>query len=320
VNFFASLFTSLIPAILRAISLRRIIILIPTVLGVVTLVFFLIHMIPGDPVELMLGETASPSDLDKLRSDLGLDRPLAEQYGLFLTGLVRADLGDSYYYRRPVADVILEKLPATLELAGAAMAMALLIALPLGVAAAVRKDSFTDRSAMFASLVGISMPNFWLGPLLIILFSLKLGWLPVSGREGPASVILPAVTLGTALAALLSRMTRSAMLDVLGEDYLRTARAKGLAESAVIGRHALRNAMLPVLTIVGLQFGALLSGAVVTENVFAWPGLGTLLIQAINTRDYPLVQGCVLLIALGYVLANFVTDTLYALSDPRVRL
>jgi peptide/nickel transport system permease protein len=300
--------------------LRRLAILLPTVLGVVTLIFFLIHFIPGDPVELMLGETASRADLARLRSDLGLDRPVAEQFGSFLLGLVRGDMGESFFYRKPVRQVILEKLPATLELAAAAMLLALVIALPLGILAAVRKDSFTDRGAMLASLVGISMPNFWLGPLLIILFSLKLGWLPVSGREGPASIILPAVTLGTAMAALLSRMTRSAMLDVLGEDYLRTARAKGLSERAVIVRHALRNALLPVLTIVGLQFGALLSGAVITENVFAWPGIGTLLIQAINARDYPLVQGCVLVISLGYVAANFLTDLLYSLSDPRVKV
>ncbi len=300
--------------------LRRLAILLPTVLGVVTLIFFLIHFIPGDPVELMLGETASRGDLERLRTDLGLDRPVAEQFGNFLLGLVRGDLGESFFYRKPVRQVILEKLPATLELAAAAMLLALVIALPLGIVAAVRKDSLADRGAMLASLVGISMPNFWLGPLLIILFSIKLGWLPVSGREGPASLILPAVTLGTALAALLSRMTRSAMLDVLGEDYLRTARAKGLSERAVIVKHALGNALLPVLTIVGLQFGALLSGAIITENVFAWPGIGTLLIQAINARDYPLVQGCVLVISLGYVAANFLTDLLYSLSDPRVKV
>ena len=299
---------------------RRLALLIPTVLGVVTLIFFLIHFIPGDPVELMLGETASTADLGRLRADLGLDRPVAEQFGAFLLGLVQGDLGNSFFYRRPVAEVILEKLPATLELAAAAMVLALLLALPLGIAAAVRKDSLTDRAAMLASLVGISMPNFWLGPLLIILFSIKLGWLPVSGREGAASIVLPALTLGTALAALLSRMTRSAMLDVLGEDYLRTARAKGLSEKVVIVKHAFRNALLPVLTIVGLQFGALLSGAVITENVFAWPGIGTLLIQAINARDYPLVQGCVLVISLGYVAANFLTDLLYSLSDPRVKV
>lgn len=300
--------------------LRRLVLLVPTILGVVTLIFFLIHFIPGDPVELMLGETASRADLQRLRADLGLDRPVSEQFGRFLSGLLQGDLGDSFFYRRPVAEVILEKLPATLELAASAMVLAVLLALPLGIAAAVRKDSLTDRSAMLASLIGISMPNFWLGPLLIILFSIKLGWLPVSGREGVASIILPALTLGTSLAALLSRMTRSAMLDVLGEDYLRTARAKGLSERVVIVKHALRNALLPVLTIVGLQFGALLSGAVITENVFAWPGLGTLLIQAINTRDYPLVQGCVLVISLGYVAANFLTDLLYSFSDPRVKI
>ncbi len=299
---------------------RRLAVLIPTVLGVVTLVFFLVHLIPGDPVELMLGETASRADQERLRSDLGLDRPVAEQYGRFLLGLVGGDLGNSFFYRRPVRQVILEKLPATLELALASMALALVIALPLGIIAAVWKDSLVDRSAMLASLAGISMPNFWLGPLLIILFSLRLGWFPVSGREGPESLVLPALTLGTALAALLSRMTRSAMLDVLGEEYLRTARAKGLSEWTVISRHALRNALLPVLTIVGLQFGALLSGAVITENVFAWPGIGTLLIQAIQARDYPLVQGCVLVVALGYVAANFLTDLLYALSDPRVKV
>jgi peptide/nickel transport system permease protein len=298
---------------------RRLALLVPTVLGVVTLIFFLIHFIPGDPVELMLGETASTADLGRLRADLGLDRPVGEQFGTFLLGFLRGDLGNSFFYRRPVVEVILEKLPATLELAAAAMVLALFLALPLGIAAAIRKDSLTDRAAMLASLVGISMPNFWLGPLLIILFSIKLGWLPVSGREDAMSIVLPALTLGTALAALLSRMTRSAMLDVLGEDYLRTARAKGLPEKLVIVKHALRNALLPVLTIVGLQFGALLSGAVITENVFAWPGIGTLLIQAINARDYPLVQGCVLVISLAYVAANFLTDLLYSLSDPRVK-
>jgi peptide/nickel transport system permease protein len=199
------------------------------------------------------------------------------------------------------------------------MAVALLIAVPLGVFAAVRRDSLADRVALTGSLIGVSMPNFWLGPLLIILFSFRLGWLPVSGREGAASLVLPALTLGTSLAAILARMTRASMLDVLGEDYLRTARAKGVRECAVIVRHGLRNALLPVVTIVGLQFGALLSGAVITENVFAWPGIGTLLVQAITARDYPLVQGCVLGIALCYVAVNFLTDALYSLIDPRVR-
>ena len=298
---------------------RRLLLLVPTVLGVLTLVFFLVHLIPGDPVEVMLGETASSADLIQLRADLGLDRPLGEQYARFLGGLVRADLGRSFFYRKPVLAVIGAALPATALLAAAALAVALLIALPVGILAAVRRNRLTDRLALVGSLVGVSMPNFWLGPMLIILFSFRLGWLPVSGREGAASLVLPALTLGTALSAILVRMTRASMLDVLGEDYLRTARAKGVGERTVIARHALRNALLPVVTIVGLQFGALLSGAVITENVFAWPGVGTLLIQAITARDYPLVQGCVLVISLCYVAVNFLTDALYAVIDPRVR-
>jgi len=298
---------------------RRLLLLVPTVLGVLTLVFFLVHLIPGDPVEVMLGETASSADLNQLRADLGLDRPLGEQYARFLGGLARGDLGHSFFYRKPVLAVIGAALPATAVLAAAALAVALLIALPVGVVAAVRRNRLTDRLALVGSLVGVSMPNFWLGPLLIILFSFRLGWLPVSGREGAASLVLPALTLGTALSAILVRMTRSSMLEVLGEDYLRTARAKGVGERTVIARHALRNALLPVVTIVGLQFGALLSGAVITENVFAWPGVGTLLIQAISARDYPLVQGCVLVISLCYVAVNFLTDALYAIIDPRVR-
>jgi peptide/nickel transport system permease protein len=299
---------------------RRLLLLVPTVLGVLTLVFLLVHIIPGDPVEVMLGETASRADLAQLRADLGLDRPLGEQYARFLGGLARGDLGRSFFYRRPVLAVIAAALPATALLAAAALAVSLLIALPLGVLAAVRRDRPTDRLALVGSLIGVSMPNFWLGPLLIILFSFRLGWLPVSGRESAASLVLPALTLGTALAAILVRMTRASMLDVLGEDYLRTARAKGVVERTVVARHALRNALLPVVTIVGLQFGALLSGAVITENVFAWPGVGTLLIQAITARDYPLVQGCVLVISLCYVAVNFLTDALYSLIDPRVRL
>jgi ABC-type dipeptide/oligopeptide/nickel transport system permease component len=299
--------------------LRRLLLLFPTVLGVLTLVFFLVHLIPGDPVELMLGETASRADLAQLRADLGLDRPLGEQYARFLGGLARGDLGRSFFYRKPVLSVIGGALPATMLLAAAAMAVALLVALPIGILAAVRHDRLTDRVAMVGSLLGVSMPNFWLGPLLILLFSFRLGWLPVSGREGAASLVLPALTLGTSLAAILARMTRASMLDVLGEDYLRTARAKGVGRVPVIARHALRNALLPVVTIVGLQFGALLSGAVITENVFAWPGVGTVLVQAITARDYPLVQGCVLVIALCYVAANFLTDILYSLIDPRVR-
>lgn len=298
---------------------RRLLTLLPTVLGVVTLVFAFLHLVPGDPVDVMLGETARPADREALRADLGLDRPLAVQYGAYLGGLIRGDLGRSFTYRKPVAEVIAARLPATLELAGWALAVALAVALPLGVLAAVRKDTVFDRGSLLASLLGVSMPNFWLGPLLILLFSVHLGWLPVSGRDGAGSVVLPAIALGTGLAAILSRMLRSSLIEVLSADYLRAARARGVGEARVIWVHALRNACLPVITLLGLQLGSLLSGAVITEAVFAWPGIGTLLLQAIQGRDYPLVQGVVLVISLGYVAANLAADLLYRWADPRVR-
>ncbi len=290
------------------------------ILGAAFLVFLLIHIIPGDPVEVMLGEFAGPADREALRRALGLDAPLWQQALAYFQGLLAFDLGTSLHSHRPVAELLLERLPATAELAAAGLLVAAALALPLGVLAAVRKDTPWDRLAMGFSLFGISIPNFWLGPMLILLFSLKLGWLPVSGREGPSSLVLPALTLGTALAAILARMVRASLLEVLGEDYIRTAYAKGLPRRAVILRHALGNAWLPVVTVLGLQLGALLSGAVITEVVFAWPGLGSLTVEAIGRRDYPLVQGCVLLISLAYVLVNTLTDLLYALLDPRVRL
>lgn len=305
---------------MRGFFARRFALLIPTVLGAVTLVFFFLHMIPGDPVEVMLGETAQQADKEQLREELGLNLPVHIQYGRFIAGVFQGDLGDSYFYRRGVMQVIAERVPATVELALAAFLVAGLIALPLGIAAALREGTTVDNASVFFSLLGVSMPNFWLGPLLIILFSIKLGWFPVSGRGGVASLILPAVTLGTALAAILSRMTRASLLERLGEDYLTVARAKGLPEWKVILKHALRNALIPVITIMGLQFGALLSGAIITENVFSWPGIGTLLINAIKARDYPLVQGCVLFITLTYVLVNLLTDLLYGWVDPRIRL
>lgn len=298
---------------------RRLVTLVPTVLGVVTLVFAFLHLVPGDPVDVMLGETARPADKELLRSELGLDRPVLEQYGSYLSGLVRGDLGRSFVYRKPVTQVIRGRLPATVELAGWALVVALGLAFPLGVLAAVRKDTALDRGSLVMSLLGVSMPNFWLGPLLILLFSVKLGWFPVSGRGGWASVVLPAITLGTALAAILARMLRSSLVDVLRSDYLRAARARGVGEPKVIWVHALRNACLPVITLLGLQLGSLLSGAVITEAVFAWPGIGTLLLQAIQGRDYPLVQGCVLIISLGYVGANLLADLFYRVADPRVR-
>jgi len=300
-------------------SVARLSGILVTLLGVVTLVFFLIHWIPGDPVDVMLGESATPSDREALRRQLGLDRPIHVQYLQYLKDLAGFRLGTSLHDKREVGALILERLPATLELAGAALALTLVIALPLGMVAAARHRSLWDRTAMTFSLLGVSIPNFWLGPLLILVFSLWLGWLPVSGRESPESVILPALTLGASLAAILSRMVRSSLLDVLGEDFVRTARAKGLDARAVLWRHALPNALLPVITVIGLQLGALLAGAVITETIFAWPGIGLLTIEAIQRRDYPVVQGCILFISLSYVLVNLLTDRLYRIIDPRVR-
>jgi len=300
--------------------LRRVALVIPTIVGAVTLVFFFLHLIPGDPVEVMLGETAQQADKERLREELGLNLPLYVQYGKFIVGVAQGNLGESYFYRRPVTQVIAGRVPATVELALAAFLVAGLIAIPLGIVAALREGTAVDNASVLFSLVGVSMPNFWLGPLLIILFSIKLGWFPVSGRGGVGSLVLPAITLGTALAAVLSRMTRASLLERLGEDYLTVARAKGLPEWKVILKHALRNALIPIITVMGLQFGALLSGAIITENVFSWPGIGTLLINAIEARDYPLVQGCVLFITLSYVFVNLLTDLLYGWVDPRIRL
>jgi peptide/nickel transport system permease protein len=288
------------------------------VFGVCTLVFLLIHLVPGDPVEAMLGERAQAADRAALRAALGLDLPLREQYLRYLGGLVRLDLGASFLDQRPVASILAERLPATLRLTAAALGIAIAIALPLGVLAARYRGSALDASAMSLSLLGISIPNFWLGPLLILVFSLWLGWTPVSGADAPGAIILPALTLGTALAAILARMVRASMLEVLGEDYVRTARAKGLGEAAVLWRHALRNAWLPVLTVIGLQLGGLLGGAVITETVFAWPGVGSLVVESIKARDFPVVQGCVLLISVTYVLVNTLTDMAYAWVDPRI--
>ena len=290
------------------------------VFGVVFLVFLLIHLIPGDPVEMMLGESAQMADREALRAALGLDRPLSGQLAGYLEGLLRLDLGTSLHSQRPIAGLLAERIPPTLELAGAALGLALVLALPLGITAALRKDQGWDVGAMSFSMLGVSVPNFWLGPMLILVFSLWLGWTPVSGREAAGSIVLPALTLGTSLAAILARMVRSSLLEVLGEDYVRTARAKGLSEPAVVWRHAMRNAWLPVITLIGLQFGALLGGAVITETVFSWPGIGSLLVESIQKRDYPVVQSCVLVISLSYVLVTTLTDLVYAWIDPRIRL
>ena len=298
--------------------LQRLALLLPTLFGAVTLVFLIIHVVPGDPVEAMLGETATSADKAALARDLGLDRPLWVQYARFLTGLASGDLGRSLYNHGSVVELVLRRIPATLELTLAAMAIALLISFPLGVAAAARRGSATDRFALLFSLMGLAMPNFWLGPLLMIVFSIELGWLPVSGRGGIAHLFLPALTLGTAMAAILTRMIRSGLIETIHEDYIRTARAKGVSERRVWIKHALRNSLTSVVTIIGLQFGSLLAGAVVTESIFSWPGLGRLTLQAIQTRDYPLVQGCVLAIAFSYLAINLLTDILYRVVDPRI--
>ena len=299
---------------------RRALLTIPVLLGVATLVFSLIHLVPGDPAQAMLGDGASPRDIAELRTNLGLDRPLTAQYATFLRHAVTGDLGTSFRTGQPVTQMIAERVPATAELALAAMTVAILLALPLGIIAAVRKNTFVDHAAMTFSLAGISIPNFWLGPLLAIVFSVELGWLPVSGRGTVAHLVLPAVSLGLALSAILARMTRASLLEELGELYVRAARARGVSPSAAVLGHALRNSLIPLVTIVALQFGAVLTGAVITETIFAWPGIGRLLIQSIGFRDYPMVQGCILLIAVTYVSVNLLTDVLYGVLDPRIRL
>lgn len=299
--------------------IRRLLLVLPTLVGVATLVFAFVHLVPGDPVEIMLGESAAPADVTALRRELGLDLPLPTQYGRFLGRAVQGDLGYSIAFRAPVGSVIAARYPATLELAAAAFVLALGVALPLGVVAAVWRGSAVDRASRLASLVGVCVPSLWLGPLLILVFSIQLEWLPVSGRGGLSHLVLPAVTLALGMAGILVRLIRASLLTALGEDYVRTARAKGAPAWRVVGRHALRNALLPVLTVAGLQAGALLAGAIITETIFAWPGLGRLIVQAIAARDYPLVQGCALVIGVSYVAVNGVTDLLYRLADPRVR-
>lgn len=299
--------------------LQRLLDTLLTLLLVAGLVYALIHLIPGDPVDVMLGESAHATDREALRARLGLDRPLVVQLGHYYAGLLQGDLGQSLHQGRNVTAVIRERLPATLELAAAALVIAMLLSLPLGVLAARRAGRWPDHAASGFALLGLSIPNFWLGPLLILLFSLGLGLTPVSGREGKLALLLPALTLGLSLAALNTRMVRGSLLEVLQQPYVRTARAKGLSESRAVWRHALPNAALPILTLLGLQLGHLLAGAVITETVFAWPGVGSLMIDAIRQRDYPLVQGCVLFISTAYVLVNALTDLAYGWIDPRTR-
>jgi ABC-type dipeptide/oligopeptide/nickel transport system permease component len=299
--------------------LKRLAGIVPVVFGVLLLTFLLVHLVPGDPVEVMLGESATSADRDALRAELGLDQPLPLQFVEYLGKLARGDFGHSIHSHAPISDLLAERIPATARLALLALALAIAIGLPLGIIAALRYRRWPDRVATVSALTLSAMPHFWLGPLLMLVFALWLGWLPVSGMENSGSIVLPALTLASGLAAILTRMTRASMLEVLSEDFVRTARAKGLPERAVILRHALKAALLPVVTVVGLQLGSLLAGAVITETVFGWDGVGRLLVESIEKRDYPVTQACVLVIALTYVLVNLLTDLAYARLDPRVR-
>ncbi|CAN5373876.1 MAG: ABC transporter permease [Acidobacteria bacterium] len=298
---------------------RRLLLTVPVLLGVATLVFALIHLVPGDPAQAMLGEGATVEEVQRLRGQLGLDEPLLVQYRSFLGGILRGDLGTSFRYGTPVTGEISARLPNTALLAVAAMLAAIVLAIPLGILAAVFRGTAIDHAAMTFALIGISMPNFWLGPLLAILFAVQLGWLPVSGTGTPAHLVLPAITLGAALAAILARMTRASVLEELRELYVLAARARGLSGRRAVLRHAFRNSLIPIVTIIGLQFGAVLTGTIITETIFAWPGIGRLLIQAINFRDYPLIQGCILFISVTYVAMNLLTDLTYGYLDPRIR-
>ena len=299
--------------------LRRLLYMLPVIWLVVSLVFLLIHLVPGDPIQQMLGEGAAAADIQAARHAYGLDAPLITQYARYWAGVLHGNLGLSIRFNQTVTSLIAQRYPYTLELTLAALFIAIALALPAGVRSAQRRDRWDDRLLGVVSLFGLSFPNFALGPVLILFFAVKLGWLPVSGSGTFAHLVLPALTMGSALAAILTRMLRTSMLEELGQDYIRTARAKGLPEHIVVYRHALRNAMIPVITVLGLQFGALLAGAIVTETIFSWPGIGRLTISAISNRDYYLVQGCILAIGLTYVTVNLLTDLLYSAVNPRIR-
>jgi ABC-type dipeptide/oligopeptide/nickel transport system permease component len=304
---------------IRYLSLR-ILLAIPALWLIVTMVFMLVHIVPGDLVQQMLGEGARAQDLQQLRHALGLDLPIPVQYEHYVAGVLHGDFGESFRFQQPVARVVLQHFPATLELALVSLLVCLAISVPAGILAAHRRGTSTDHAVGLFTLLGLSVPNFALGPVLILVFSVLLGWLPVSGRGGIGHLVLPAITLGAALAAILTRMVRTSVIEELSTDYVRTARAKGISEGAVLFRHAFRNALIPILTVVGLQLGALLAGTIVTETIFSWPGIGRLTVQAIEARDYPLLQGCFLLIAFSYVAVNFLTDVVYVFVDPRVKL
>jgi peptide/nickel transport system permease protein len=299
---------------------RRILHTLPALWGIATIVFFLIHLVPGDPVEIMLGENALPSSKENLRAALRLDRPMHEQYVDFWKGLIKADLGNSIISRRPVRELIAERFSATASLALVTVFWTLLLAIPTGLLAAAFRERWPDKLVLLFSIFGVSMPSFWIGPLFMLFFSVHLGLLPVSEKSGWQSFVLPSLTLGIGLFAVMTRMTRASLAETLKQDYITTARSKGLEEKTVLAKHALKNALIPVITIFGLQLGGLLAGTLITETIFDWPGIGELVFRAIQSRDYPLVQGCVLVIATTYVLVNFLADILYSLANPRVEL
>jgi ABC-type dipeptide/oligopeptide/nickel transport system permease component len=293
--------------------------MIPFIWLVVSVVFLLIHLVPGDPIQQMLGEGAAATDLQAARHAYGLDVPIGQQYLHYWNGVLHGDLGKSIRFNQNVTKIVLQAYPATIRLTLASLVVAILLSIPAGVRSALRRNTWEDRVLSFVSLLGLSFPNFALGPILILFFAIKFGLLPVSGSGSLEHLILPAVTMGGALAAILTRMVRTSMLEELGQDYIRTARAKGLSERAVVYKHALRNAMIPIITVLGLQFGALLAGAIVTETIFSWPGIGRMTISAISSRDYYLVQGCILFIGLTYVMVNLFTDMMYSVLNPRIR-
>lgn len=299
--------------------IKRITTLLPVVFGVLCLTFALLHMVPGDPVDVMLGESASPADRFALKAQLGLDQPLLVQFGQYVLNLLKGDFGVSIHTQTPITQLLAQAYPATLVLALTALTIGLLIGIPLGIWSALKAGHWQDVMVTIISIRLAAMPAFWLGPVLMLVFAVWLGWFPVSGMSSPAAIILPALTLGLGLSAILTRMTRTSLLEVLNEDYIRTARAKGLNEQQVILKHALRAALLPMVTIVGLQMGSLLAGAVITETIFSWNGIGRLLVDSIEKRDYPVTQACVLVVAFSYVLINQLTDIVYRWLDPRSR-
>ena len=301
--------------------IRRLLQMIPITLGILTLVFSLIHLIPGDPAAVVAGEGARPEDIAQVRKILGLDQPLWKQYVTYLENVAHGDLGRSFRTHDKVSREIMERYPATLQLALGSMIVALLVAFPLGIISAIYRNSWIDNVARFFALIGVSMPSFWFGPLLIIEFAINHPWFPVSGREeGLKSIVLPSVTMGLALSAILTRMIRVSLAEELNQLYVTTAIAKGVTRARAIFRHALKNALIPVITVLALQFGSLLTGAIITEQIFSWPGLGRLLIQSINARDYPQVQASILVIAVTYIFVNFFADLLYGVVDPRIKL